>query len=150
MSDLNKVCLLGRLGADPEIRSTQNGENVATFRMATSETWKDKNTGEKKERTEWHTVVAWGPLAKLAETYLRKGKRAYVEGPQRTRKWQDQSGQDRYTTEVVLSGFGNRLDIIDWPEGTGGGGAARGQDDSYGGDQLPPGPSQYDDSKIPF
>ncbi|WP_374290144.1 single-stranded DNA-binding protein [Paenirhodobacter enshiensis] len=148
MADLNKVCLLGRLGADPEIRSTQSGEKVATFRMATSEQWKAKDTGEKKERTEWHTIVAWGPLAKLAEAYLRKGNRVHIEGPQRTRKWQDQNGNDRWSTEVVLSGFGARLDIIDWPEGVGGG-ASRGQDDAYGGDQLPPGGSNYDD-EIPF
>lgn len=148
MADLNRVSLLGRLGADPEIRQTQSGEKVATFRIATGEQWKDKNTGEKKERTEWHTVVAWGPLAQIAEKYLAKGKRAYVEGPQRTRKWQDQSGNDRYSTEVVLSGFGARLDVIDWPEGAGGG-SARSQDESYGGDNLPPSRPDFDDD-IPF
>lgn len=148
MADLNKVCLMGRLGAEPEIRTTQAGDKVATFRMATGEQWKDKETGEKKERTEWHTVVAFGGLAKLAEGYLGKGRRVYVEGPQRTRKWQDQSGNDRWSTEVVLSGFGSRLDVIDWPEGSGGG-AARGQDEAYGGDQIPPSRTDYDD-EIPF
>ena len=148
MADLNRVSLLGRLGKDPEIRSTQNGEKVATFSIATSEKWKDKNTGEQKERTEWHTVVAWAGLAQLAEKWLAKGRRVYVEGAQRTRKWQDQNGNDRWTTEVVLSGFGARMDIIDWPEGQGG--AARGQEDSYGGDSLPPGPSGDLDSEIPF
>lgn len=146
MADLNRVSIFGRLGADPEIRQTQNGEKVATFRIATCEQWKDKNTGEKKERTEWHTVVAWGQLAQTAEKYLAKGKRVYAEGQQRTRKWQDQSGNDRYSTEVVLSGFGARLDVIDWPEG---GGAARGQEESYGGDNLPPSRPDFDDD-IPF
>lgn len=148
MADMNRVCLSGRLGGDPEIRQTNKGEKVATFRMATGEQWKDKATGEKRERTEWHTVVAFGPLAQIAEKYLGKGKRAYVEGPQRTRKWQDQSGSDRYSTEVVLSGFSSRLDVIDWPEGSGGG-AAKGQDEAYGGDDMPPSRSEYDD-EIPF
>lgn len=149
MADLNRVTLLGRLGADPEIRSTQGGDKVATFRIATSEKWKDRNSGETKERTEWHTVVAWGNLAQIAEKWLAKGRRVYVEGPQRTRKWQDQSGQDRYSTEVVLSGFGSRLDVIDWPEGAGGG-AARGQDAAYNSDNMPPGPSRDFDDDIPF
>lgn len=148
MADLNRVSLLGRLGRDPEIRNTQSGEKVATFSIATGEQWKDKNTGEKKERTEWHNVVVWGALARVAEQYLRKGARVLVEGQMRTRKWQDQSGNDRWSTEVVLSGFAANLSIIDWPEGSGGG-AARGQDDAYGGDQLPPGPATYDD-EIPF
>lgn len=149
MADLNRVSLLGRLGKDPEIRSTPSGEKVASFSIATGEQWKDKNTGEKKERTEWHSVVVWGALAVVAERFLAKGARVYVEGQQRTRKWQDQSGNDRWTTEVVLSGFSARLDVIDWPEGSGGG-AARGQDDSYSGDQLPPGPDRDMDDEIPF
>lgn len=148
MADLNRVSLLGRLGRDPEIRTTQSGEKVASFSIATGEQWKDKNTGEKKERTEWHSIVVWGALARVAEQYLRKGARVLVEGQMRTRKWQDQSGNDRWTTEVILSGFSSNLSIIDWPEGAGGG-AARGQDESYGGDSLPPGPSTYDD-EIPF
>lgn len=149
MADLNRVCLSGRLGKDPEIRNTQSGEMVASFSMATSEQWKDKATGEKKERTEWHSIVVWGPMAKIAEKYLGKGRRVYVEGQQRTRKWQDQNGNDRWSTEVVLSGFGSRLDVIDWPEGTGSG-AARGQDDSYGGDNLPPSSRPDFDDDIPF
>lgn len=151
MADLNRASLMGRLGADPEIRSTQSGEKVASLRIATGERWKDKNTGEKKERTEWHSVVVWGPLVDVAERFLKKGARVLVEGTIRTRKWQDQSGNDRYTTEVVLSGFGARLDVIDWPEGSGaGGGAARGQEDAYGGGQLPPGPASGFDDDIPF
>lgn len=148
MADLNKVCLMGRLGKDPEIRTFDSGDKTATFSVATGEQWKDKNTGEKKERTEWHNIVVRGQLVSLAERYLAKGNRIYLEGSQRTRKWQDQSGQDRWTTEVVLSGFGARLDIIDWPEGSGG--AARGQDGSYGADQLPPGPRGDYDDEIPF
>lgn len=148
MADLNRVSLMGRLGADPEMRTTQSGEKVANLRIATGEQWKDKNTGEKKERTEWHQVVIWGPLAGVAERFLRKGARVLVEGTLRTRKWQDQSGNDRWSTEVVVSGFGARLDVIDWPEGSNGG-AARGQEDSYGGDSLPPGPYNLDD-EIPF
>lgn len=148
MADLNRASLMGRLGADPEIRNTQTGEKVANFNIATGEQWKDKNTGEKRERTEWHRVVVWGPLARVAEQYLRKGNRVLIEGNIRTRKWQDQSGNDRWSTEIVVSGFGARLDIIDWPEGSGG--AAQGQDQSYG-DSLPPGPSgDFPDDEIPF
>lgn len=147
MGDLNRVSLLGRLGADPEIRTTQSGDKVASLRIATGEQWKDKQSGEKKERTEWHSVVVFGALASVAERFLAKGRRVYVEGQQRTRKWQDQSGNDRYSTEVVLSGFGARLDVIDWPEGTGG--AAQGQADAYGGADMPPS-GDFDDSEIPF
>jgi len=149
MADLNRVSLMGRLGKDPEIRTTPAGEKVASFRIATSEQWKDKGTGEKKERTEWHNVVVWGALAAIVEKYLGKGKRCYIEGAQRTRKWQDQAGADRWSTEVVLSGFSARLDVIDWPEGVGGG-AARGQDDAYGQDNLPPGRDNSLDDEIPF
>lgn len=146
MADLNRVSLLGRLGADPEIRSTQSGEKVASLRIATGEKWKDKTTGEEKERTEWHTVVIWGPLAGVADRFLRKGARCLVEGAMRTRKWQDQSGADRWSTEVVLSGFNARLDVIDWPEGSGSG-AAKGQEQAYA--DLPPARSDMDD-EIPF
>ena len=131
MADLNRASVMGRLGRDPEIRSMQNGDKVANFSIATGEKWKDKNTGEAKERTEWHNIVVWGPLAGVVEKYLAKGRRVLVEGAIRTRKWQDQSGADRYSTEIVLSGMNARLDIIDWPEGNGGG-APRGQDDAYG------------------
>lgn len=144
---MNRVTLLGRLGKDPEIRSTQSGEKVASFPVATSEKWKDKATGEKKERTEWHTIVVWGALAGTVERYLQKGNRVYLEGAQRTRKWQDQSGADRWSTEVVLSGFNCTLQIIDWPEGSGGG-AAKGQDDAYG--DLPPSRPDPMDDEIPF
>ena len=130
MADINRASLMGRLGADPEIRTTQTGEKIANMRIATGEKWKDKNTGEAKERTEWHIVVAFGNLAQIAEKWLKKGKRVYVEGAIRTRKWQDQSGNDRYSTEIVLSGFGSRLDLIDFDDA--GGGKAQGQADSYG------------------
>ncbi len=149
MADLNRASLMGRLGQDPEIRATQTGEKVANFSIATGEQWKDKTTGEKRERTEWHRVVIWGPLAGVAEQYLKKGARVMVEGNIRTRKWQDQSGQDRWSTEIVVSGFNARLDIIDWPEGSGGG-AARGQDEAYGGDNLPPRPTGDFEDEIPF
>lgn len=114
---MNRATLYGRIGGDPEIRTMQSGDKVANFSLATSERWKDRNTGEKKERTEWHRIVVWGALADVAERFLRKGSRAIVEGAIRTRKWQDQSGQDRYSTEIVLSGYGARLDVIDWPDG---------------------------------
>lgn len=100
---LNKVCLIGNLGKDPEIRRTQSGNPVASFSIATSETWRDRNSGERKEKTDWHSVVVWNEgLAKVCEQYLRKGSKVYIEGKLQTRKWQDQSGNDRYTTEVVL------------------------------------------------
>lgn len=136
MADLNRASIMGRLGADPEIRNFDNGDKVANFRIATSEKWKDKNSGEQKERTEWHSVSAFGPLADLVAKYCGKGRRVMVEGPIRTRKWQDQSGADRYSTEIVLSGFGARIDIIDWPEnggGTGGNGGGSGYDGQTGG-----------------
>ena len=114
MADINRAQIFGRLGKDPEIRTTQSGDKVASFSIATSERWKDKNTGEQKERTEWLNVVAWGNLAQIAERHLRKGNRVFVEGPIRTRKWQDQSGNDRYSTEIVLQGFGSRIDLIDF------------------------------------
>lgn len=153
MSDLNRASLIGRLGADPEIRSTQSGEKVASFRLATGEKWKDKATGEKKERTEWHSVVVWGPLVRVVEEYLTKGKRVMVEGTIRTRKWQDQSGADRYSTEIVLSGFNANLIMLDGAQG--GGGAAKGQDEAYGGGNAPGtgtgyGGSSDMDDEIPF
>ena len=99
---INKVILIGNLGADPEVRYLPSGDPVANLRLATSESWKDRETGETKERTEWHSVVIFGKLAEIAKTYLHKGSRIYVEGKLRTRKWQTQDGQDRYTTEVVI------------------------------------------------
>lgn len=116
---VNKVILIGHLGADPEIRRTQDGRPIANLRVATSETWRDKNTGDRKERTEWHSVVIFVEgLAKVAEQYLKKGSAVYLEGQLQTRKWQDQSGQDRYTTEVVLNGFHCNLTLL----GSSGGG----------------------------
>lgn len=111
---MNRVTLLGRLGADPEIRSVQNGDKVANLRVATSESWRDKNTGEKKERTEWHQVVVWNSgLVGVIEKYVKKGSQVLIEGQLRTRKWHDKDGADRYSTEVVLQGFDARLKMLD-------------------------------------
>lgn len=111
---VNKVILVGNLGQDPEIRTFQNGGKVANLRIATSETWKDKNSGERKERTEWHTVTIHAePLVRLAEQYLKKGSKVYVEGQLETRKWQDQAGNDRYSTEVALRPFRSELTMLD-------------------------------------
>ena len=125
---LNKVMLIGNLGADPEIRSFQNGGKVANLRIATSETWKDKNTGERQERTEWHTVAIFSEgLVGVVERFLRKGSKVYVEGQLQTRKWQDQSGNDRYSTEVVIRGMNGSLTMLDGASGgSGGGGGNRG------------------------
>ncbi len=113
---VNKVILIGNLGADPEVRSFQSGGKVVNLRIATSESWKDKNSGERKERTEWHTVAIFNePLGKIAEQYLRKGSKVYLEGQLETRKWQDQSGADRYSTEVVLRPFNGALTLLDAP-----------------------------------
>lgn len=128
---LNKVMLIGNLGADPEIRSFQNGGRVANLRIATSETWKDRNTGEKQERTEWHNVAIFSEgLVGVVERFLKKGSKVYIEGQLRTRKWQDQSGNDRYTTEVVLQGPNGTLTMLDGASGGGGGARAGG---GYGG-----------------
>ncbi len=159
---LNKVMLIGRLGRDPEVRNFQNGGKVCNLRLATSETWKDRNTGERRERTEWHSVAIFAEgLIRVAEQYLRKGAQVYVEGKLQTRKWQDQNGQDRYTTEVVLQGFGATLTMLDGrsggqPDGSGsdsyggqGGGYDSGpQGGGYGG--QPGGGSNIDDDEIPF
>ncbi len=111
---VNKVILVGNLGADPEIRRTQDGRPVANLRVATSETWRDKASGERREKTEWHRVVIFNEgLCKVAEQYLKKGSKVYIEGALQTRKWQDQSGQDRYSTEVVLQGFNSQLTMLD-------------------------------------
>jgi len=119
---VNKVILVGNLGADPEVRSFQNGGKVCNLRIATSESWKDRNTGDRQERTEWHNVAIFSEgLVGVAERYLRKGSKIYVEGQLRTRKWQDQSGNDRYTTEVVLQGPGAVMTMLDGAPGGGGG-----------------------------
>ncbi len=117
---VNKVILIGNLGADPEVKSFQNGGRIANLRIATSENWKDKNTGEKKERTEWHTVVLNSDgLVGVAERFLKKGSKVYIEGQLRTRKWQDQSGNDRYSTEVSVGGMGGVLTMLDGAPGGG-------------------------------
>lgn len=132
---VNKVILIGNLGADPEIKSFQNGGKIANIRIATSEQWKDRMTGERKERTEWHNVVINGEgLVGVVERYLKKGSKVYIEGSLRTRKWQDRDGNDRYTTEVVIAGMGGNLTMLDGAPG-GGGGSSRGGggEDSWGG-----------------
>jgi single-strand DNA-binding protein len=118
---VNKVILVGNLGKDPEIRRTQDGRPIANLRIATSESWRDKNSGEKREKTEWHSVVIFNEnLCKVAEQYLKKGSKVYVEGQLQTRKWQDQQGQDRYSTEVVLQGYNGSLTMLDGRPGAGG------------------------------
>ena len=130
---VNKVILLGNLGADPEVKTFQNGGRICNLRMATSENWKDRQTGERKERTEWHTVtIKSDGLVGVAEKYLRKGSKIYVEGQLQTRKWQDQSGNDRYSTEVVLSGPGAVMTMLDGAPGGGAGGGG-GSGGGYGG-----------------
>ena len=133
---VNKVILIGNLGRDPEVRSFQNGGKVCNLRIATSETWKDRNTGERREKTEWHSVAIFQEgLVRIAEQYLRKGSKVYIEGQLQTRKWQDQSGNDRYSTEVVLQGFGGTLTMLDGRDGGsgGGGGGGGGYDSGNGG-----------------
>ncbi len=115
---VNKVILVGNLGADPEVRNLPSGGKVVNLSVATSENWRDKNTGERRERTEWHRVVIFSEgLAKVAEQYLKKGSKVYLEGALQTRKWQDQSGQDKYSTEVVLQGFNSNLTMLDGRSG---------------------------------
>ena len=131
---VNKVILIGNLGADPEIRSFQNGGKVANLRIATSENWKDRNTGERQERTEWHSVAIFSEgLIGVVERYLRKGSKVYIEGSLQTRKWQDQSGNDRYSTEVVLRGMNGTLTMLDGAPGGGGGQRGGGDWDQSGG-----------------
>ena len=130
---VNKVILVGNLGRDPEVRTFSNGGKVCNLRIATSETWRDKATGERKERTEWHSVAILNEnLAKIAEQYLRKGSKVYVEGQLETRKWQDQSGQERYTTEIVLRQFRGELTLLDG-RGEGGGGSGGDYEPDRGG-----------------
>lgn len=157
---VNKVIILGTLGRDPEVRTFQNGGKVCNLRIATSETWKDKSSGERKERTEWHQVAIFSePLARIAEQYLQKGSKVYLEGQLETRKWQDQSGNDRYSTEVVLRPYKSEMTLLDKPSGQGGGSSSGG---GYGGGQqnndyqAPPSNQNYDgggapiDDEIPF
>ena len=137
---VNKVILVGNLGRDPESRSFQNGGKVVELRIATSESWKDRNSGERKEKTEWHTVKVFNEgLATVAEKYLRKGSKVYIEGALTTRKWQDAQGQDRYSTEVVLQGFNSVLTMLDGAPGAGGGASRGGGGDDWnagGGDEF--------------
>lgn len=129
---VNKVILIGNLGADPEIKRTQDGRPIANLRIATSETWRDRQSGERKEKTEWHRVVIFNEgLCKVAEQYLKKGAKVYIEGQLQTRKWTDQSGAERYSTEVVLQNFNSTLTMLDGRSGGGGGGYG---DDNSGGD----------------
>ena len=150
---VNKVILVGNVGADPEIRRTQDGRPIANIRLATSESWKDKNTGERKEKTEWHRIVVFSEgLANVVQQYVKKGSKIYVEGALTTRKWQDQSGQDKYSTEVVLQGYRAQLVLLDKPNGSG----ARTQDDGDFGSPAPrqqqqqPRQSYQMDDEIPF
>jgi single-strand DNA-binding protein len=146
---LNKVTLIGRLGADPEVKHLQNGNVLVNLRVATSERWKDKNTGEQRERTEWHRVVIWNEnLAKIAEQYFKKGSLVYLEGQLQTRKWQDQSGADRYSTEVVLQGFNGTLKGLD-PAPTTSGGYQRDHvdSDSFGAQPRAAAPADNDKSR---
>lgn len=148
---VNKVILVGNLGADPDVRKLSNGDPVVNIRVATSDSWKDKQSGERREKTEWHNVVVWGGLAKVAEQYLKKGSKVYIEGQLQTRKWQDQQGQDRYTTEVVIQNFKGALEMLDRAGSDQGssnsgrtqsqGGASNDSGDGYGGGY---------DSEIPF
>jgi len=155
VSSVNKVCLLGNLGQDPDVRTTQDGSKIVNLSIATSERWKDRNTGEKRERTEWHRVVIFNEaLAGIAEQYLRKGSKVYVEGKLQTRKWTDQSGQDRYTTEVVLQRFNGELVLLGGRED--GGSSQGGYGGSTGGGSTTSTPSGQSsapadlDDEIPF
>jgi single-strand DNA-binding protein len=139
---VNKVIIVGNLGADPEVKSFQNGGKIANLRIATSESWKDRTTGEKREKTEWHTVVIQSEgLVGVAERYLRKGSKVYIEGKLQTRKWQDRDGNDRYTTEVSIGGMGGVLTMLDGAPGSGGGGGGQ----RSGGGGYGSGSGGYDD-----
>ena len=146
MSSVNKVIIVGNLGRDPEVRTFQNGGKVCNLSIATSEKWKDKNSGERKERTEWHSVAIFAePLVRVAEQYLRKGSKVYLEGQLETRKWQDQTGQDRYSTEIVLRPYKSELVMLD---GRSPGAAAANEQAAAGGEPVPM-PPGFDES-IPF
>lgn len=171
---VNKVILVGNLGRDPEVRFTQDNKKIVNMSIATSESWKDRNTGERKERTEWHRVVIFSEgLANIAEKYLRKGSKVYIEGQLQTRKWQDQDGKDKYSTEVVLQGFNCTLTMLDGRESGGGSassggygdgqsgggfdsgsrgaqGGGQGSGDSFGGGGGGPAPGSDLDDEIPF
>ena len=145
---VNKVIILGNLGADPEIRTFQNGGKVANLRIATSERWKDKNTGEQREKSEWHTVAVFSEgLVRVVEQYLKKGSSVYIEGKLQTRKWQDQSGNDRYSTEVVLQGFDSKLVMLGGGERNNEGNRSQGGQQGGG---APAGGAGNLDDEIPF
>jgi single-strand DNA-binding protein len=149
-ASVNKVILIGNLGADPEIRRTQDGRPIANLRVATSDNWRDKTTGERREKTEWHRVVIFNEgLCKIVEQYLKKGSKVYLEGSLQTRKWQDKEGHDRYSTEVVLQGFNSQLIMLDTRSG---GGAADTSDSDFGdrGPSAAAGKSSDMDDEIPF
>ena len=156
MAGLNKVQIIGRLGRDPEVRTFQNGGKIVSLRLATSESWKDKQTGERKERVEWHSVTIHNEaVGRIAEQYLRKGSEVYIEGKLETRKWQDQSGQDRYSTEIVIRPYGGELLLIggrgegsgERSDDRGGSSGGGGYGGSSGGTKRPP---LDDDQEIPF
>jgi len=147
MSGVNKVILIGNLGQDPDVKYMPSGDAVANVSIATSESWKDKNTGEKQERTEWHKVVFFGKVAEIAQKYLHKGSKVYVEGKLKTRKWQDKEGQDRYTTEIVVD-MGGSMQMLD---GKGGGDAPAPAAPATGGQTRTAAPAApYDDTDLPF
>jgi single-strand DNA-binding protein len=157
MAGLNKVQCIGNLGRDPEIRRTQSGDGVANFSVAVTETWKDKQTGERREKTEWINIVVFGDgLVRVVEQYLKKGSRCYVEGKIQTRKWQDKDGRDRYTTEVVVQGFGGQILLLDSKD-SGGSSRPAPEQDAYGShrrapatQQPPASPRDSMDDAIPF
>lgn len=145
--DMNRATLMGRLGADPEGKTTQSGNRVVNLRIATSETWRDKQSGERREKTQWHRVVIWNEaLGKIAEQYLKKGHRCLVEGAIETRKWTDQSGAEKYTTEIVLQGFDAKLILLGAPQGSGGNSSGGGGDYGSRGSAR----NQDMDDDIPF
>ena len=152
MASLNKVQLIGNLGADPEVRSFQNGGQVCNLRLACSESWKDKQTGEKKEKTEWVSVAIFTEgLVGVAERYLKKGSKVYIEGKLQTRKWQDQAGNDRYTTEVVLQGIDGKLIMLDGAQGGGSGQSGGSGSGSYASTRSSlPNSTPVEDDEIPF
>lgn len=158
MAGLNKVQIIGRLGRDPEVKTFNNGGRIVNLRIATSETWKDKQSGERKEKVEWHSVsITNEPLGKIAEQYLKKGSEVYIEGQLETRKWQDQSGADRYSTEIAVKPFRGEIVLIggrqggqDGGSGNSGGGQDQSSDGYGGGSASKPSPRQDLDDEIPF
>ncbi len=156
---INKVILVGNLGKDPEVRATQDGREIANLAIATSDSWKDKNTGERREKTEWHRVSIFNEgLVRVAKNYLRKGSKVYIEGALQTRKWTDQSGVEKYTTEIVLQGYNGNLTMLDskggdgagQSYGTGNGSSYNAPQQNYSGGNSNPAPAPELDDEIPF